>query len=127
LLARKLTTNNQLFRPTAIGRIWFSIQLLFTGSGPADERGPALEAVVQRSGPGRSVWHFAPLKRHPHMQGIVYEEACLLSQRQALLRRQILQKNCCKTTIAFCRESRRKGDAPALDHVGMGLASCHFG
>ena len=33
--ARRLPANSQLLRPMAMGRIWFSIQLLSTGSCPS--------------------------------------------------------------------------------------------
>lgn len=36
--ARKLLANNQLSLPMAIGRIWFSIQLLSTGNCPSSTK-----------------------------------------------------------------------------------------
>ena len=68
--ARGLPANSQLFLPIAIGRIWFSIQLLFTGSCPSStKRVSALQqssalAVAELSGSfcrcSRAAW-----RRHP--------------------------------------------------------------
>lgn len=58
--------------------------------GKADECSPALEAVIQRLGGGRSVGHLAPLLRHPFVQGVQERPRSLLPNCEALLSAELL-------------------------------------
>ena len=87
LPARRVPANSQLLRPSAIGRIWFSTQLLSIGRvavvEEARQRRPAIQAVVDRLGGRRAVGHLLALQRQPLVQRIG-DRSCSCSCRIAL-------------------------------------------
>lgn len=71
----------------AIGRIWFSIQLLSAGNAGIDEareRDPPFKALVQDLGGSRVARHLLALLHHPLVQGDQYRASVLLAHLKPL-------------------------------------------